>query len=1136
MGTDSKEEVGEIRAEEVEMEIFDSPDASSPSKKELRRKKREEKKQFKKMKKEDKGYKIVRKTTYPPISLSDEVKNKHEKLFAENYLRTSKYTPWNFIPKNLFEQFRRVTNMYFLLIVIIVSIPQVSPIVPWTSIAALVFVLLVAAINDGYQDWKRYKADVKVNNEPFYKIDRKTGERKKIPSKDIKVGDLLYLESDTAFPCDIVILSSGLEDGICYVETAQLDGETNLKEKKAHGLTYEMSEKELSEITGTLSCIPPNEVLEHFEGTIHLTNGKKAKASLGPKQLLLRGTVPRNTPWTVGIAAYCGNDTKLALNQRNPPSKFSSLDKKINKVVLGAFFIEVLLSIADAVLSRFWEANHRYSYLTAGEDIDANLEGLKNFFRYFVLLSWVIPISLMVSLEIVKFVQATFMEWDVNMALDPNDTEETGMKVRTNGLNDELALVKYIFSDKTGTLTENRMEFKKCSIRDHVFHSVMDGDVGRTFAKMQSDPSSASDAEREAFMDYLLVLSLCHTVIAEPNEAGELVYKATSPDEAALVKAAAQNGFVFKANTNKGMIVEINGKEQIYELLASLEFTSDRRRMSVLLRTPEKKVVLYSKGADSMMYTRLAPGDEEAKKKTLEDLELFSTEGLRTLVAGKKELTPEQFEKFFKAFTDASHSMEDRQKKIDALADDLETDLQLIGTTAIEDKLQQGVPEAIAYLLEAGINIWVITGDKQETAINIAKSSNLVKPTTSLFRLNAATSEEALTTLKDILTQAHHLKKIAVVTDGATLKHVLRDHQSAFLELVPFCSAVVCCRVTPKQKAKVVSMVKRNSKDITLAIGDGANDVSMIQEAHIGVGIFGKEGTQAARTSDYAIRQFSHLERLISVHGRYSLIRNSAIVHFSFYKNIAFAFAQFWYSFVNGYSGLTLFDDWILTFFNLIITPLPPLFVACFEKDISEETIRRNPKVLKEVQNGAYFSYATLSAWLMSAVWHSIVSFAVGLAVFWGRNNIVIGGQDGDLKVFQNTVQTCAIMIPITKFALEYITWNGFIFFGIYASILVYYFLLLIESFMISSIPQQYNIFVMIFKTPPLYFMTILSIVIALLPDFTVKYCHRTFFPDNWQIFQELEHKQGKSGQEEVSLSDLRVDEPAKRVRIETKH
>ena len=535
------------------------------------------------------------------------------------------------------------------------------------------------------------------------------------------------------------------------------------------------------------------------------------------------------------------------------------------------------------------------------------------------------------------------MEWDKKMRVDPEDPE-SGMAVKTTNLNDELALVKYVFSDKTGTLTENRMEFQKVSINGVIYEQAGLGEL--------KEELEAGGEENKAIYDFLVNLGTCHAVVPDvDDETGEISYKAQSPDEVALANGARINGVVFKARTQVDITAEILGEEYTFDVLNMLEFTSDRRRMSVILRMPESMgggIRIYTKGADSKVKELLAEHGE-LEEKTYEDIEVFSNIGLRTLLLAYRDISEEEYNEWEPKFHAAEIALENRDAEIDKVTEMIECKLHLQGATAIEDRLQDEVPETIHNLLRSGINVWVITGDKLETAKNIGYSCKLLKKDMTL--LTCATTKEGLTressyeilrSFVDMYCARPREKtdpELALIIDGDGLTFALAEHKELFLQITSLCQSVICCRVTPLQKAEVVKLIKINTHEVCLSIGDGANDVSMIQEAHIGIGIYGNEGTQAARSADYAIRQFRHLRRLITIHGRYSLLRNSNLIQYSIYKNAAAFLVQFWMAFYCGYSGQTIYDDWIITLFNISFTSVPPLFYAIFEKDIDEELI-----------------------------------------------------------------------------------------------------------------------------------------------------------------------------------------------------
>jgi phospholipid-transporting ATPase len=403
---------------------------------------------------------------------------------------------------------------------------------------------------------------------------------------------------------------------------------------------------------------------------------------------------------------------------------------------------------------------------------------------------------------------------------------------------------------------------------------------------------------------FLALLSTCHTVIPERTDekAGAIKYQAASPDEGALVEGAVMMGYQFTARKPRSVQITVEGEELEYELLAVCEFNSTRKRMSAIFRCPDGKIRCYCKGADTVILERLSP-DNPHVELTLQHLEEYASEGLRTLCLAMREIPEQEFQEWWKIFDTAQTTVSgNRAEELDKAAEILEHDFYLLGATAIEDRLQDGVPETIHTLQEAGIKVWVLTGDRQETAINIGMSCKLISEDMTLLIVNeesaAMTRDNIQKKLDAIRTQGDGtiaMDTLALVIDGKSLTYALeRELEKNFLDLAVMCKAVICCRVSPLQKALVVKLVKRHLKAILLAIGDGANDVSMIQAAHIGVGISGMEGLQAARSADVAIGQFRYLRKLLLVHGAWSYQRVSKVILYSFYKNITLYMTQFW--------------------------------------------------------------------------------------------------------------------------------------------------------------------------------------------------------------------------------------------------
>ncbi|KAH3766896.1 transmembrane protein [Pelomyxa schiedti] len=1047
--------------------------------------------------------------SYAPVMFNDPEANS-QVGFPSNLIRTTKYTLLTFLPKNLFEQYRRATNLYFLLVVIITCIPQISPMSPVTSILPTAFVLLVTMLKEGYEDFRRYQADKIVNSQTFDIVKGPEEEDiHKTKSSEIKTGDILKLYKEDRVPADMLLLNTSRVDGVCHVETSQLDGETNLKPFQSLGFSTGKTQKELVEIKGKVTSEIPDPSLYTYRARIEFPDGQKI--SINQKNLLLQGAKVRNTDWVYGIVVYAGIHTKLSLNQRNPPSKVSSSERVLNRFVLGVFIFKMCCVVLSSTLAGVWERESSGAWYLLGPDNETfpKTTALKNFFTYFALLSYLIPMSLMVTFEVAKLIQGMFMEWDNEMKLESLENgklQMVGMNCKTTNLNDELAMVKYIFSDKTGTLTENKMEFSKCSIDGIIYDKPMDGELERVLSSPKYDPH-ANGATFNPVEEFLLNLALCHTAVPERNKNDEIEYQAQSPDEVALCLAACANNFVFSEQRGKDMIVNIKGVPASFQVLGVMEFTSARRRMSILLRTSRGNVRMYCKGADSVMMDLLEDTPENAKRKAKVDKDLlyFSGLGLRTLVIAYKDVPEEIYRDWQSKYNEASNELNNREKLVEKVNDEIEKGFKLIGCTAIEDKLQQGVPEAIHFLLEAGLYVWVITGDKQDTAINIGLSCKLITPTTRLAKINCETAEACQETLTKEIEIMKPGEDVGLVIDGPTLTHALALHSALFMRLASFCHSIICCRVTPLQKAQVVACVRRYTSAITLSIGDGANDVSMIQTAHIGVGIFGREGTQAARASDYAIRQFRHLTRLVTVHGRYSLVRNAILIKYSFYKNMAYFLVQFWFAFFNRFSGMTFYDDFFITFFNIFFTFLVPLFIACLEKDINEAVIKKYPQSYSSLQRNNIFGLPRLFAWLFFAFLHSLFFFFSGYLYFFVNDVVDVGGYTNHVWLHSLYVSLAAI-ITIQLMVVIYVkTWTGWLLVSVLLSLLAVVVDFILESFIPNFSPSNkiYWGIPIVMSQPGFYLYTLIVCFIAIVPFVIARYCHRQFFPEAWMILQE---------------------------------
>ncbi|XP_032153697.1 probable phospholipid-transporting ATPase IM isoform X9 [Sapajus apella] len=665
-------------------------------------------------------------------------------LFQDNRIHTSKYNILTFLPINLFEQFQRVANAYFLCLLILQLIPEISSLTWFTTIVPLVLVITMTAVKDATDDFFRHKSDNQVNNrQSEVLIDSKLQNEKWM---NVKVGDIIKLENNQFVAADLLLLSSSEPHGLCYVETAELDGETNLKVRQALSVTSELGAdiSRLARFDGIVVCEAPNNKLDKFMGIL---SWKDSKHPLNNEKIILRGCILRNTSWCFGMVIFAGPDTKLMQNSGKTKFKRTSIDRLMNTLVLWIFGFLICLGIILAIGNSIWESQigdqfRTFLFWNEGEKSSV-FSGFLTFWSYIIILNTVVPISLYVSVEVIRLGHSYFINWDRKMYYS---RKATPAEARTTTLNEELGQIEYIFSDKTGTLTQNIMTFKRCSINGKIYGEVHDdlgqkmevtqekepvnfsvkSQVGREFQFFDHSLLESIELGDPKVHEFLRLLTLCHTVMSEENSAGELIYQVQSPDEGALVTAARNFGFIFKSRTPETITIEELGTPVTYQLLAILDFNNTRKRMSVIVRNPEGQIKLYSKGADTILFEKLHPSNEDLLSLTSDHLSEFAGEGLRTLAIAYRDLDDKYFKEWHKMLEDANVATEERDERIAGLYEEIERDLMLLGATAVEDKLQEGVIETVTSLSLANIKIWVLTGDKQETAINIGYACNML--------------------------------------------------------------------------------------------------------------------------------------------------------------------------------------------------------------------------------------------------------------------------------------------------------------------------------------------------------------------------------------------------------------------------
>ncbi|KAI1129536.1 hypothetical protein F5Y10DRAFT_238126 [Nemania abortiva] len=1114
--------------------------------------------------------------------------------YISNTIRTSRYTIYDFIPKQLIFQFTRLSNAYFLAIGIPQTIPGLSTTGNYTTIVPLFFFVALTILKEGYDDYKRHRLDklenanvttvlrsaasdmvVSTTKWPWFRDkskviayegagpggDDKDGDYSwaQVEWKDVRVGDIVRLRRDEAVPADIVLLHATGENGIAYIDTMDLDGETNLKSRESL-----RDFKECDTIGGLRSTVAefvvedPNPDLYHFDGRVAI-NGKTLP--LTSNEVIYRGSTIRNTNCVIGIVINTGEECKIRMNaNQHPDAKIPALESMANKIVLTLVFYVIVLTAGCSAGYVMWRwATERNSWYIS----IATVELKQIIIGYAIQYNNIVPLSLYVTLELTRIGQLLLLNGDIEMY---DEVTDTPARCNTNTILENLGQVSYVFSDKTGTLTDNIMKFRKLSIAGTSWLHEMDlsEDKNTRLQNEQSAPThtlttrksqdaqSAQYEDIELFSlaspntaifptrrrssqwkstgqpnhvqpdvttsdlleyirlrpasyfasrakDYILCLALCHTCLPEIKD-GHLQYQSSSPDELALVQAASELGYTVTDRSSESVTIRVSSEDgnetlETYQILDVIEFSSKRKRMSIVVRYPDGRICLICKGADSAIMPRLKLAElakekatevrksvdleremvrrseqlevrnsfggrpsftlrrsfaanrdsldlsrlakrpvlersksvEPSKSRSSQDkarpslnirtasldvgktlskpspltpvsaapnkfsflegpsildeatvfnrcfkhLDEFATEGLRTLLVARRFITEAEYMAWKDIYHSATTSLIDRQDKIEDAGEQIEQTLDLVGATAIEDKLQAGVPETIDKLRRANIKIWMLTGDKRETAINIAHSARICRPGSDIFIFDSSKGDlegQIRDATEDLRSGTVHS---VVVIDGQTLASVERSPvlTDLFYTLIPTVDSVICCRASPAQKSTIVKAIRqRLPKALTLAIGDGANDLAMISASHVGVGISGKEGLQAARVADYAIAQFRFLQRLLLVHGRWNYVRTGKFILATFWKEMFFYLPTAMYQMYNGYTGTSLYESYSLTVLNILFTSLCVLCMGIWEQDLRAETLLAVPELYVHGQRNRELNFPRFIIWMTGAV------------------------------------------------------------------------------------------------------------------------------------------------------------------------
>ncbi|CDI97043.1 phospholipid transporting ATPase IF [Echinococcus multilocularis] len=1028
---------------------------------------------------------------------------------------------------------------------------------------------------EGYEDLLRHRADQENNHKPIEVVDE-TGALVTKRSFELVVGDIVLVCNGDTFPCDIVVLSSSESSGECFVTTASLDGETNLKRLYAPPITREMDNPSdiAKSLLATIVCQQPVQDIYEFTGQIIVSkavSGTESTHSLNSECLLLRGARLHNTDFIYGCVVYTGHDTKMSLNTKKKKAKFSQVERRLNTFLLLYLLGLLLICVAYTVLKNLFKVRAWYIHSRKITPWYVTQDLL----AFIVLFNHAVPISLYVTMELQKFIGSMFFGCDLE--LYDAEIDERAL-VNTSDILEEMGQIEYLFSDKTGTLTKNEMSFQRLAVadgtfllRDSMLHPLYEVQATRMHDLRSPRFSGAglSSTKMPMTVQILLIfLALCHTVrveqdpdarhslgitlmeymkkqkrlkrrmkggfklmtsskVAPPSKewtyrrresailsAQEAVcavnrgseidsgedyeYQASSPDEKAFVEGCRDLGIIYHGQNKRQLqVVTLFGRRGLqYRLLDVLEFDANRKCMSVIVQpvlqgedetpdyVPEKPALVLCKGADSSILAKSAPleslptlpelmGDplldglfapsEEVQtqaalsnNRVCENVTKLASFGLRTLVEGVRLLKPAEWLPLQQELNEARTNMEDKAGALAKAYQSIERDLMLIGCTGVEDKLQDDVPETLIALRQAGIQIWVLTGDKEETAVNVSFLSGHFGPGLSTIHVTKQNNLlECSLTLQTQLNSIERTRQESIrlhyglVVDGQSLNFALQATQKhKFLLLCREADAVLCCRLTPIQKAEVVRVVKhsRSPPPITCAIGDGANDVSMILEAHVGIGLFGKEGRQAARASDYVIGKFRFLKRTLLFHGCNFYWRTANVVLYFFYKNLVFVLTQAYFGVFSNFATQTAFSSLYLLSYNVIVTSSPIIIYGILEMPFPEEVLQDTPLIYTTLSRNRLLSWKNFVVWNAFGLWHSIVLF-FGCYILATEGVSRPGGAIESLHGFGSMLFSFIFLVVTIKLLLITYSLNALLLLTIGGTVLVTYTVLVLLSY-----------------------------------------------------------------------------------------
>ena len=1024
----------------------------------------------------------------------------------ENKEENNKYNLITFVPLVLFNQFKQFGNFFYLLMSIAQFFPDLKVGYLFTYISPLSFVVCVSMAKELYDDINRRIQDKKTNSAKINVLvpspDKTNFEYLSKSASDLLVGDIIELKKNTRVPADIIVLKTINEsnDNQAFIRTDQLDGETDWKLRKAPGMTQGMPEKNFFTCNAYVECEPPSKLIYNFEGVINCKDEEGSKREpLNLENTMWASTVVASLK-VIGIVIYTGKETRARMNSSTPKVKIGILDQELNRSNMYLFGIMLFVAFILATAKGF------------------SLKFFYTFIKYVILFCAIIPISLRVNLDVSK----TYFSYVINRDKDIPETI-----ARNSTIPEELGRISYIFSDKTGTLTKNEMVFKKIAMETEQFgeddfedlkailsDECKDNDaplldlinleskmseVTSYSESLNIDPSLSDKSlgmekkrskkirrhRNKLIRDTITSMVLCNNVtpVVDDQDETKITYQASSPDEVALVKFAETLNMRLVHRTDSEIKIKDSADNfEEFEILANFPFSSDTKRMGIVLKNKKHgHIIYYLKGAENVMMKFVK---KEYVGYISENAENLATKGLRTLVLSQKIISQEDFDKWNGEYKEALTSMENRQEKITQVVSKLENNMEFLCVTGVEDLLQDDVAMTIDNLRNAGMKVWMLTGDKVETATCISISAGIKAKNHKIFTIrNDEFAHESLAgdiiKLKELFRE--YQKKTDIepnifIIDGDTLDLALKNCEEDFFRTSMQAPSVVCCRCSPTQKRIIVKTIKKYTNARTAAVGDGGNDVAMIQEADVGIGIVGKEGLQASLAADYSIKEFRSLSVLLLWWGRIAYKNTSTMANFIIHRGLVISMNQFIFSCVFYFNPVPIYSGFLSFGYSTIFTSLPSISVL-LDQDVAKDNVIKFPTLYKILLKGRELNFKSFLFCLFKSIFQAAVIMLGSFVLF--SDNIY-------LKIVTVTF-TALIYLEILNVYLDITTYHWFMWVAFGSTCVVY--------LLTIWILKYYLDIYFIFKANIFWKIPILSIA-AWAPFFIGKKIKKKCFPE----------------------------------------